>query len=64
MKTYTVKLVRSVNIKDPNIPGAVITLTDIDRHWARESIIALVQMGKLKGYTDNTFRPDNKITRA
>ncbi|KNY26105.1 S-layer homology domain-containing protein [Pseudobacteroides cellulosolvens] len=64
VKTYTVKLVRSVNIKDPNIPGAVITLTDIDRHWARESIIALVQMGKLKGYTDNTFRPDNKITRA
>lgn len=37
---------------------------DSTNHWARESILAAVQRGYIKGYTDNTFRPNAPITRA
>lgn len=41
-----------------------VKLTDIDNHWAKESIIEFVKKGMLNGYEDNTFKPDNSITRA
>lgn len=37
---------------------------DINSHWAKSSIIALVQDNILNGYSDNTFRPDSNITVA
>ncbi len=39
-------------------------LTDIDGHWAEDSIRRLVDKGIIEGYSDNTFRPDIGITRA
>lgn len=39
-------------------------LTDIDGHWAEESIRRLVDGGIINGYDDNTFRPDIGTTRA
>lgn len=39
-------------------------ITDIDNHWARESIYALVNLEILSGYPDKTFRPDNQVTRG
>lgn len=39
--------------------------TDIDSsHWAAEHIYTAIAMDCIKGYSDGTFRPDNKITRA
>ncbi|NLW45120.1 MAG: S-layer homology domain-containing protein [Syntrophomonadaceae bacterium] len=38
--------------------------TDIKGHWAEPYINALVNEGYIKGYTDNTFRPDRTISRA
>ena len=38
--------------------------TDIDGHWAREYINRAAQKGWVSGYEDNTFRPENLITRA
>lgn len=38
--------------------------TDINDHWAKDEIIHGVYLGWIKGYSDNTFRPDNNITRA
>ncbi len=38
--------------------------SDIDGHWAEESVSKLVQKGVLNGYPDGTFRPDQSITRA
>ncbi|AEM74903.1 S-layer homology domain-containing protein [Caldicellulosiruptor acetigenus] len=37
---------------------------DINNHWAKDAIIKLVQEGVINGYPDNTFRPENTITRA
>ena len=41
-----------------------INLTDIQGHWAQQDIEYLVEIGAIKGYEDNTFRPENNITRA
>ena len=37
---------------------------DIYKHWARESILRAVELGLMKGDEDNTFDPDNPVTRA
>lgn len=39
-------------------------LTDARGHWASDEIDAFVRRGIISGYSDNTFRPDNYITRA
>lgn len=38
--------------------------SDIENHWAKSDIARLYGYGYLKGYPDNTFRPDEKMTRA
>lgn len=43
---------------------AAAPLSDIQGHWAEENITRWVEAGKLGGYEDDTFRPDNNITRA
>ncbi|NLK43634.1 MAG: S-layer homology domain-containing protein [Tissierellia bacterium] len=37
---------------------------DIRGHWAKEEIYTLIRKGIINGYPDQTFRPDNYITRA
>ncbi|MGI6486028.1 MAG: S-layer homology domain-containing protein [Tepidanaerobacteraceae bacterium] len=41
-----------------------LILTDIIGHWAENNIRVLVGLGAVSGYPDNTFKPDNNITRA
>ncbi len=41
-----------------------VSLSDIDKHWAKSSIEAAVARGIVSGYDDQTFRPDNSINRA
>lgn len=45
-------------------PEAVVQLSDIQGNWAAPQISEWVNKGLVKGYQDNTFKPDNKITRA
>ncbi|SMP55245.1 S-layer homology domain-containing protein [Anoxynatronum buryatiense] len=55
-------------LPDTNVPVPtdieVPVLTDINHHWAEESINCLVNMNAVGGYPDNTFRPENHITRS
>ncbi|WP_019119207.1 S-layer homology domain-containing protein [Brevibacillus massiliensis] len=45
--------------------AATKTFKDVPRsHWAYEAISAMAEKGIIQGYTDGTFRPNNKITRA
>lgn len=37
---------------------------DIDGHWAEQSINFLIAQEIVKGYPDNTFKPENPISRA
>ena len=38
--------------------------TDVDGHWAEEYIYEASAYGWIAGYEDNTFRPQNPVTRA
>ncbi|QSZ27623.1 S-layer homology domain-containing protein [Aceticella autotrophica] len=38
--------------------------TDIKGHWAEKEINDWISKGLIAGYEDNTFRPDNPVTRA
>lgn len=44
--------------------NADIPFADAKGHWAADKIAACYTAGYIKGYTDNTFKPDNYITRA
>ncbi|MFA9560396.1 S-layer homology domain-containing protein [Evansella sp. AB-rgal1] len=39
-------------------------LTDIRSHWGKEDILTLNKKDIIRGYSNNTFRPDQNITRA
>jgi uncharacterized lipoprotein YddW (UPF0748 family) len=41
-----------------------LLLTDLQNHWARIFIEALVQKNVFSGFPDRTFRPDRSMTRA
>lgn len=43
---------------------ASVTLKDISGHEFEAEIKELVKLGIVKGYPDNTFRPDGMVTRA
>ncbi|MFD0678894.1 MULTISPECIES: S-layer homology domain-containing protein [unclassified Paenibacillus] len=38
--------------------------SDINSHWAKESITTAVSKGYVDGYPDGTFKPDANVTRA
>jgi len=43
---------------------SVNTFPDIQFHWAKQSIETMVYQGHVNGYDDQTFKPDNLVTRA
>ena len=49
---------------DTSIDTGASSFTDLDGHWAKDDIEHAVSLGWIMGYEDNTFRPDEPITRA
>ncbi|MGG6263732.1 S-layer homology domain-containing protein [Leptolyngbya sp. AN03gr2] len=45
-------------------PAPTAGLTDIRGHWAQPFIQALVSRDLITGFPDNTFKPENSLTRA
>ena len=39
-------------------------LSDLAEHWAENEIRKLVDLGAITGYPDNTFKPEDSITKA
>jgi hypothetical protein len=44
--------------------SAETTLKDFNGHWAASTISKWIDQGLIKGYEDNTIRPDNPVNRA
>ena len=49
---------------DDKANTTTVDFSDIASHWAKNEISAAANNGWINGYTDGTFRPNNKITRA
>lgn len=57
---FDVASAKSVSAVEEN--GA--SFTDIEKSWAKDIIVSLADQGLIKGLTDTTFGPSEKITRA
>ncbi len=55
---------RSQLVFDDKANTTAVDFSDIASHWAKDEISAAANNGWINGYTDGTFRPNNKITRA
>ena len=57
IETFTPDYPNTQFMQSPNF-------TDIENHWALEYIKIASYLGIVQGYDDNTFKPNNPITRA
>ena len=63
-------IIKPKSIKEANGIYAVLLnkesplFHDIRGHWAKDEINTLIKRNIIYGYTDKTFKPENKITRA
>ena len=44
--------------------SAAPAFSDLDGHWAKDSVTGMAEKGIVSGYPDGTFRPNNTVTRA
>lgn len=51
-------------IKEPEVVEEKSVFADVEKHWAKENITKLYDMGIVKGDAEGNFNPNNKITRA
>ncbi|OPH58154.1 hypothetical protein BC351_24765 [Paenibacillus ferrarius] len=54
---------KEVDVVKPPVV-AVNVFSDVEKHWAKALIERAIKLGLVSGYEDQTFRPDNRITRA
>lgn len=69
MKKYLIVILCLVLLIQPMSIYAVDELegdsfNDMEGHWAKEVVDKHYQMGMVKGYPDDTFKPDEKIIRS
>ncbi|OPY55756.1 MAG: Cellulosome-anchoring protein precursor [Pelotomaculum sp. PtaU1.Bin035] len=63
-KIYALVLVLSLLLCGGTYPAAAALFSDINGHWAEQTITELAGKGVIKGYPDGTVRPDATITRG
>ncbi|NLP31154.1 MAG: S-layer homology domain-containing protein [Clostridiales bacterium] len=54
----------NINQGYPILHWQTNNFTDIDGHWAKESILKVTERNIMEGYDSKTFKPDKVITRA
>ncbi len=53
---------RTVLPQAASVPQTVCPFTDIEGHWARETITAFYHMGLVNGTSDTTYTPDRQVS--
>lgn len=51
-------------VKNVQTVAGVSGLSDVSGHWAENQILVWYKKGFIKGYQDQTFRPNNKLSRG
>ena len=55
----------AVSARFDKLEAGKMTFTDVSAaHWAYKAIASAAEKGWVSGYSDGTFRPENKITRS
>lgn len=62
-KNYNIGQVIKVEVKETG-NGKADKLKDIKGHWAENSIAQIVELGYMVGKTEETFMPNDKLTRG
>jgi uncharacterized repeat protein (TIGR02543 family) len=61
----TPKTIKEEKPAKPVTPQPIVNIpTDISGHWAKDSIMKMINAGVISGYPDGTFKPDKAVTRA
>ncbi|MEI8217396.1 MAG: S-layer homology domain-containing protein, partial [Eubacteriales bacterium] len=63
-KTISILVILVMVFSGPFSSFGASGFSDTSGHWAASSIDKAVSYGFVKGYLDNTFKPDNPVTRA
>ena len=42
-------------------PASAALFSDLENHWSRDDVETVAARGLVKGYTDGTFKPDNRM---
>lgn len=63
-KVFSMLLAFAMVVSSFSFVSAETNFTDINGHWAEEDIKYLFDEGIVKGYTDDRFNPDGRVTRA
>lgn len=53
----------AVSVDSPSSSERIL-FSDVSGHWAEQAVFSLYNKGVISGFQDNTYRPENKITRA
>lgn len=62
---YEAQAASSTPTPSPGTPSSSRSFSDLSSsHWAHDTIMEMVELGILSGYSDGTFKPNNAVTRA
>jgi len=59
-----VPIAGATEVRSENLPPYRVLLSDVEDHWAKETIQSWIENGFVKGYPDGTFQPDRSISRG
>lgn len=63
MKKSIICVVLVLVMLTPCFSAGAAGFNDIGTHWAKETIEDMVDLGIIKGYSDNTFRPEQAVSK-
>lgn len=58
------KIIPIILVSIITLSSTVCAFSDIENHWSKEAVEKLSKLNIVNGYDDNTFKPDNYMTRA
>ena len=61
---FTIQAASAEGIFEVQTPQDLPVFSDIENHWAENYILEMAELEIIEGYFDNSFKPNQSITRA